>query len=211
MSSADDVASESPALFELAIAHPVLASDAPERVVELAAVCVDYVRQAIGVEPDGTVESVSLVDHYLTLAREELSRRPEAEPLILQAVAAYFGELACGQISGFWLTPTADAASWRVCSRVGYLAIKPLGVAYDALHQSTAHDGPSSELLLSAEDRDLIEERLAAVPPLPEDELYLLSTRLETLEIVVETLRVVAREEGVDDLRFNAEDYADED
>jgi hypothetical protein len=52
-----------------------------------------------------------------------------------------------------------------------------------------------------------ISARLATVPAVPEDQYYLLTTRLEVMEITVEALRARLEEQGYSELEYTAEDY----
>ena len=54
---------------------------------------------------------------------------------------------------------------------------------------------------------DSPEARLAAMPPIPEEEYFLLSTRLEVIETVHEMLRDQMRGEGREAITFEPEDY----
>ena len=69
------------------------------------------------------------------------------------------------------------------------------------------HDGPSGELRLAHEDRSIIAERLAMAPPVPQDQYYLLSTRLEAIDIAVEALRLAMQQGGHANIEFEIEDY----
>ncbi|HOU92340.1 MAG TPA: hypothetical protein PLU22_14910, partial [Polyangiaceae bacterium] len=88
------------------------------------------------------------------------------------------------------------------------VAVNPVGIAYEALFRGEPHDGPAAEVELDADDRDLVTARLSALPSVREEEYYLLSTRLEVLEIVVEAL-VARRPPGARDVELDWEDYED--
>jgi hypothetical protein len=88
--------------------------------------------------------------------------------------------------------------------------MSPLGVVLESLAKSSEHDGPSGELRLAPDDRALAEERLARVPPVSDDEYYLLSTRQEVIETVYEALRERLRTEGRESLVFEEADYQDD-
>ena len=90
---------------------------------------------------------------------------------------------------------------------VAFVSINPFGVAYDALYGGPEHEGPRSNLKLAPEDHGYIAARLATVPELPEDQFYLLTTRIEVIEITVEALRARLEEEGYAELEYTPEDY----
>ena len=178
-----------------------------EPLVDLAAACVDYVTRATGVVPDFTPETLPLVDHYLSTAREQLSERPELAALVSRAVGAYFGEMLRIHLAGFWRIPGPNVHDWSVCGSAAFMRINPVGVAYDALYSSADHDGPRSVLWVAPEDRELVMARLDQLPELPEDQYFLLSTRLEVLEIAHDTLRAQMIERGFEEETFGPSDY----
>jgi hypothetical protein len=77
---------------------------------------------------------------------------------------------------------------------------------HEVIAQSTKHSGPGGEFQLARDEQALIAERLAAVPAVAADHYYLLTTRLEAIDIVIETLRYVVNDGG-QQLAFEAEDY----
>ena len=182
-------------------------SAVPEDVAELAGAARQYVLAAVSVELDFTPETLPALDHYLAGAREAAAERPETVDLVARAVGAYFGEVVRRMIDGFWRTPTADVADWTVCSRRAFLFVNPIGIAYEVVAQAADHDGPSGELGLAPEDRETVEQRLAALPDVPEDEYYLLSTRAEVIEIALEALRQEMVDGGQGDVTFDEADY----
>jgi len=179
----------------------------PEPIGELVRACLDYVKRSLGTDLDFTPETLPLLDHYLGEVREELSAKPELAELTAHAAGAYFGEVLRRQMRGFWRSPSASLHDFQVCSSVAFVAINPFGVAYDALFASTEHGGPRSNLRLAAEDHGYISARLATVPEVPEDQFFLLTTRLEAIEITVEALRARMEEEGYSEVEYSSEDY----
>jgi hypothetical protein len=180
---------------------------APEPLAELTRACLTYVKRSLGTDLDFTPETLPLLDHYLSEVREELTAKPELAQLTAHAAGAYFGEVLRRQMRGFWRFPSESLHDYQVCSSVAFVAVNPFGVAYDALYASTEHDGPRSNLRLAAEDVGYISARLATVPEVPEDQFYLLTTRIEVVEITVEALRARLEEEGYSELTYTPEDY----
>ncbi len=181
---------------------------APAEVVELVTALRGYVHRAVGLDVDGTPETLPLVDHYVELVRTERAQRPEVVALVTPALGAYFGELLRQRIGGFWRLPSMDVHRWRVCSRQVRLAVNPVGIAYEALFRGEPHQGPSAEVELDADERELVAARLAALPGVREEEYYLLSTRLEVLEIVADAL-AARRAPGARDVELDWDDYED--
>ena len=180
---------------------------APEPIPELVRACLDYVRRSLGTELDFTPETLPLLDHYLSEVREELSDKPQLAELTAHAAGAYFGEVLRRQMRGFWRAPSASLHDYQICSSVAFVSINPFGAAYDALYGGTEHGGPRSNLRLAPEDHGYVAARLATVPELPEEQFYLLSTRLEVVEITVEALRARLEEEGYAEMEYTPEDY----
>ncbi|HTQ03347.1 MAG TPA: hypothetical protein VMI54_05800 [Polyangiaceae bacterium] len=180
----------------------------PEPVPEYAAACLEYVRRALGFELDFTAETLPVLDHYVSTVRESLAERPEIPALVARAVGAYFGEVVRTVVPGFWRIPSPNVHDWQLCSRVAFLWVNPVGIAYDAIHGSSEHDGPRSMLRCAPEDRPFLERRLETLPPVPEDQYFLFTTRLEVLEVANEALHARLEEQGYGETELTEEDYA---
>ena len=180
----------------------------PDPIPEYASACLDYVRRALSFELDFTPDTLGVLDHYVGSVRPTLADRPELAPLVARATGAYFGEVVRSMVPGFWRLPSASVHDFQLCSRLTYLWVNPIGVAYDALFASTDHDGPRSMLRCAPEDREFLERRLATVPPVAESDFYLFTTRLEVLEVANEALHARAQEQGYGETELEEEDYA---
>ena len=101
---------------------------------------------------------------------------------------------------------------WFVCLRNVWLGLNPVGAVHDALTWSLRESlaGPPSELRLAAEDREMVEHRLAALPEVAERDFHSLCTRVETLEVAVAALRDQMVAAGTADVVFDEDDYASE-
>ncbi|HEY4156833.1 MAG TPA: hypothetical protein VGM29_02005 [Polyangiaceae bacterium] len=179
----------------------------PEPIPDFVTACLEYVRRAVGVDLDFTPDTLPILDHYTALARENVREKPAMTPMLTQAVGAYFGEVVRGRFPGFWRVPSGNVHDWAICSRVVFLWFNPIGMAFDALFAGTEHEGPRSMLRVAPEDHDFLHARLAAIPPLPEDQYFLLSTRFEVIEIAVEALRARMDEGGYGDTGYSEDDY----
>jgi hypothetical protein len=177
----------------------------PHAVAELVAACSRFVASKYKVALDGTPETLSLVDQYVRDARDAMKERPEAVELVAPAVGAYLGEVMRQEFGAEWFAEGAHEA-WRLYFANVYLAFNPLGMAREALTMQE-EPGWHAHLELDPAERDVIDERLAIVPQVEEEEYYLPSTRLEVVTIVVETLRARAEASGNADVRFTREDY----
>jgi hypothetical protein len=165
------------------------------------------VRRAVGVELDFTPETLPVLDHYASTVKADIESRPELLTLTASALGAYFGEVVRNRIPGFWRLPSQNMHDWSVCSSVVFLSFNPIGVAYDALFRSNEHDGPRSMLRVAAEDREYLSRRLETLPPVPEDEYFLFSTRFEVIEVAAEALHARLEEEGYSETEYTEEDY----
>lgn len=188
-------------------AAPTVTALAPEAITELCAQCEQYVSRAVGMSLDFTPETLPILDHYLSLVRTSCEERPALLALTANAAGAYFGELVRQRFDGFWLMPTPDVHDWYVCSRAVYFKFNPIGVVHEVIAQSSTHPGPGGEFKLARDEQALIEERLAAVPAVATEHYYLLSTRLEAIDIVMETLRFVVNQGAGQVQELEPEDY----
>jgi len=182
----------------------------PEVIVDLCRSLTDFVERAVGIRPDYSAETLPLVDHYIKEARTAVAARPQVTDLTAQAIGAYFGEVVRRNLLGFWRVPSSNFHDWQVCGKSAFVAFNPIGVGYDALADGQDHAGPSSRFKVAAEDERGVADRLSLLPPLPEDEYYLLSNRHEVLEIVYEAVRAHAAQRGYDETFYSDEDYAPE-
>jgi hypothetical protein len=179
----------------------------PEGIAELAGTALVYVRRALEFELDLTADTLPVLDHYVGLVHESLPARPELLSVIAPAVAAYFGEVVRTELPSFWAQMGPTPADYYLCLRPVFLAFRPLGIAYDVLTRGGDHDGPSPELCLLREERAAVEKRLGDLPPVPTREYYLLSTRLEAIQIAVEALRAQRLASHQELVSYGVEDY----
>ncbi len=152
-------------------------------------------------------ETLPVLDHYVSEVRPQLGDRPELLALTANAVGAYFGEVVRRRIPGFWRLPSQNVHDWAVFSKVVFMSFNPFGVAYDALFQTNEHEGPRSMLRVAAEDREYLTRRLETIPPVPEDEYFLFTTRFEVIEVAAEALRARLEESGYSEIEYGDDDY----
>src|SRR5262245_3623413 len=91
-----------------------------------------YVVRAIGVDLDGSEESLAFVDHYLEKARET-KMDDEVLALVAPAFGAYLGQVAIGKFGGRWVLESEDPSEWRVELQPAPLRFFPVGMAAEAL------------------------------------------------------------------------------
>ncbi len=177
----------------------------PAAVAELVAACMRFVASKYQVPLDGTQDTLSLVDQYVRDARDAITERPETLELVAPAIGAYLGEVFRQTFGAEWGTE-GPHAEWRLYFTTVYLAFNPIGMAREALTRADAA-GWHAHLELDPGDRELIEQRLAAMPEVDEDEYYLPTTRFDVISGVVETLRARGEASGTGDVTFTPDDY----
>lgn len=182
----------------------------PQQIIDLSGSLADFVEKALGIRPDFSPDTLSIVDHYALLARKEMENRPELTDLTGQALGAYFGEVLRRSEGAFWQIPSPNFHDWQLCGLTAFVTVNPIGVGYDALSGNTDHHGPNSSLKIAPEDKETVQNRLDRLPAVPDDEYYTLCTRLEVLQIVMEAVRAEQSRRGYDDMVFSAEDYTGE-
>lgn len=174
------------------------------------------VLRALGVELDGSVTSLAFLDHYLTLARSE-TRAPILD-LLAASAGAYFGELVRREFGGTWVGRADDPRSFRLLLGAQYLHFTPVPLALSAiLGREPDDDDLDCALHLDIRggtepdgmsDAAWIEERLMAVPPVPEDQFYTLTTRFETIALIVELLAQRRAQSGSEPYTYTLDDYS---
>lgn len=170
----------------------------PESIAILAARCLTHIKNRTGMELDGKIETLSVVDFFIRdLLTEEGQgalpdagdhRRVDAMHLLAPSVGAYFGEVIRSQFPCRWRIGDDDPKTWIIEFDHVPLRFSPIGAAAEAILDLSA-DGWGAGLATSAEETEALRERLDAAPPVPEDEFFSLTTRLEVLQIAVEWLR----------------------
>lgn len=178
---------------------------APPAVAELCAACMRFVASKYKVALDGTPDTLSLVDEYVREARIAYRDRPESIDLVAPAVGAYLGEVMRHALDAEWFAD-GSPEGWRLYFHNVYLTFNPIGMGREAIAMEEA-EGWHAHLGLDPAEREAIEERLAAMPEVEEEEYYLPTTRLDVVTAVVETLRARAEASGLGDVTYTREDY----
>lgn len=178
---------------------------APQAVADLAASCVRFVERRYGVTLDFSPDTLSLLDQYVRDARGERGEKAETLELLVAVLGAYFGEVVRLTYGGEWKAE-GEHEDWRVCLEPVYLAFNPLGTMREALRGSE-QPGWNAHFVMEDEDRAYVEERVAALGEVDEDEFFLPSTRWDVLEIAIEALKSRMSARGETGARFSREDY----
>jgi hypothetical protein len=186
-------------------AEPEPLPAAPPQVAELVAACMRFVATKYKVALDGTPDTLSLVDQYIREARTAYEARPESIDLVAPAVGAYLGEVMRQEFEAEWFAEGSHEA-WRLYFHNVYLSFNPVGMAREAITLQE-EEGWNAHLVLDPAEREAIEERLAVMPDVDEEEYYLPTTRYDVIAVVVETLRARAEASGTGDVTFDRDDY----
>src|ERR1700722_3333173 len=177
----------------------------PVAVAELAAACVRFVAAKYKVPLDFEPETLSLVDQYVRDGREELAAKPETLDLLQASIGAYLVETMRRAFGATWFCD-GDHDGWRLDFTYVYLTFNPIGMAREALMLGTA-DGWHAHLEADAGEREVLEQGLASLGEIEEEEYYAPTTRFDVIEIAVDTLRAKMQDDGNADVTFGPDDY----
>jgi hypothetical protein len=178
---------------------------APDRVQELAAGCVRFIATRYGALLDFSPDTLSFVDQWVRDAREELGRRAEVGEVVQAAAGAYLGEVIRREFGGAWAL-SDDLTEWRLCLATVYCAFNPVGMVREALRLEPA-EGWHAHFELDPAEREAIEQRLAALPEVEDDEFFAPSTRFDVVSILVDALLARMEAQGLANVRFTPDDY----
>ncbi len=190
-----------------------------EKITQLAERCIVHIKNRTGMTLDSRIETLSVVDFFIRdiLTEEgggELPpvgdyRRADAMHLLAPSIGAYFGEVVRRTFPCRWRADSDDPKSWVIEFDHVPLRFSPIGAAAEALLEQYA-EGWGAALATSQEETEALGERLSAAPPVPEDEFFALTTRLEVLQIAVEWLRAhIELQETPPPDYYSKEDYDD--
>lgn len=160
---------------------------APPRVAELARAAVEYVKRAIGLELTYDSDTLPLLDHYLRSVPDD---QPATVELVATTSGAYFGEVVRRTLGGRWDTSAEDITDWRIVLPTG-LNFSPAGFAAAAIVRADLDDLDTT-MDAPPRMRPFVEQTLARMGDVTEDDYYSLCGRLDTLEHVHEVLVAVA-------------------
>jgi hypothetical protein len=177
----------------------------PANVAELCAACVRFIAAKYGVALDFSPHTLSLLDQYVRDARAEVQVKPDSLPLLQTTLGAYLGEVIRRAHHGIW-DAEGDHDGWRVLMTRVYLTFNPIGMLREALLLEQA-PGWNAHLEADVEERETLDQRLANLPQVDEDEYYAPTTRFDVVEIAVDAIAAHMRQSGLGDVRFSREDY----
>jgi hypothetical protein len=178
----------------------------PDKIADLCDSCVRFIASKYKVEPDYTEDTLSLVDQYVREARDEIAVRPEALDVVQTTVGAYFGEVVRRRFGAHWKVESDDPTEWKLLLSRVYLSFNPIAIAREAILEGDA-EGWSSHFKTDPSEKDVVMKKLAKLPPVPEEEYYLPTTRFDVLQMVHDALRTHMEKHGKGDVTFGPDDY----
>jgi hypothetical protein len=168
-------------------------------VAQLADRCLTHVKNRTGMMLDFKIETLGVLDFFIRdILTEEGGgvlppvgdhRRVETMHLFAPAIGAYFGEVVRHTFPCRWRTGGDDPKEWIIEFIHVPLRFNPVGAAAEAVVEQYI-DPWGCSLATAIDETEALTERLAAAPPIPEDEFFQLTTRLEVLQISSEWLRI---------------------
>lgn len=180
----------------------------PAKVRDLADACVRFVERALGITLDYEPETLPVLDHWVQQARGQASARPEAAAVVAHAAGAYFGEVVRRRYACWWRAEGDDPGAFRIELEPVYLSFSPVQLIADALfHEGEAENETMEQLEIDDADREAVTARLAELPPVPEDEFFAPSTRLEVIDIAIDAIRARRLADGEPEAALGPADY----
>ena len=168
--------------------------DTPPRVVELALAAQDYVRRAVKLELDGSVESLAFLDHYVAQVGDV---EDDVLLLLAGAVGSYFGEIVVSQLGGTWHAQGDNPAEWLITLHDVPLSFRPVAMAAEAIRKDDVEEVDARLTTLPSLQGPLA-EAMGATGPVEVDYYYSLTGRYETLEHAAELLVELQRQDVSD-------------
>lgn len=165
-------------------------SETPPEVKELSKACVQYVERKLKFQLDSSAETLPVLDHYITLARDDLKGRlGEIELLLAVAVpaGAYLGEVVQKLFPLHWFCPPGEYQRWRLEFEHVFLSMNPIGMVVEALKLSDDENWGASFRLMP-DDEALAKSTLQALPEVSIEEYFALSNRVEVLHTIVDVI-----------------------
>ena len=196
---------------------PMTEDTPPAEIERLAGRCTTHVRNRTGVALDYQSETLSVLDFFIQdLLKEEGGgdvpdvgdhRRAEMSHLFAPSIGAYFGEVVRGMFPCRWRMDSDDPMKWTIEFEYVPLRFSPVGAAAEALVEMDGRD-LGCALATPASETEALIERLEAAPPVPEEEYFSLTTRLEVLQIAVDWLRARLDDDNPGRIKvYSKEDY----
>ena len=189
----------------------------PDIITQLAQRCMTHVQQRFSFELDTHEDTLGVLDNFIhaVLAEEGggvaplpgHSRRRQIADLLAPPVGAYFGEVLRHCFPSRWRLSSDEPRKWALEFDEVPLRFNPVGAAAEAIIEAPIENW-GAPLETTPKYSKSLAERLAASPPLPEDQFYILTTRLEVVQIAVDWLHTIhGQDQDGLQLPLDADDY----
>lgn len=153
-------------------------SPAPDVVTDLAASCVRFVSQALGLELDYSQDTLPILDHYLSSGDDI---EDEVLGLLAPACGAYFGEVVRRHVGeGDWSCPAGEYADWQLTLPSASMSFNPVGVAVEVATGEDAADW-DAHFHVPPEDREAARDAVDRLGDVTAADYYTFSVRFEVL------------------------------
>ncbi len=180
----------------------------PPSIEELARGCVAFVHRAVGIELDGTPDTLPILDHYLSSVLSDDRAKEEINDLVVSSAGAYFGEVVRRALGhGRWHVEEGDLTGYRLELEHVFPFFNSMGMAREVL-VSADQPGWMAHLEVLPRDRPLLDQSLARMGDVREDDYYRLAVRFEVIEQVVSALEGASVSRQAQDEAFSPAVYA---
>jgi hypothetical protein len=184
--------------------------EAPETIRTLADGCARFVHRAVWIELDGTPDTLPILDHYVSLVREDEARdRQEVLGLIATSAGAYFGEVVRRALpNARWHAPDEDPTRWRIEFEHVFLSFNPVGLVRETILQQQEEGWNAHLETLPSERAALSRAYERVVGPVRDEDYYRLAIRYEAIELALNVLEGESLARGETSRRFSPSVYA---
>lgn len=178
---------------------------APAPVDELAASCVKFVKDALGLPLDYSAETLPILDHYVRTKAAVTG--DEVRDLLTPMLGAYFGEVVRRSMPGArWHVAGEAYTDYRLEFDSFFLCFNPMGVAAEVLEGDDV-EGYGTHFQLLDDGRKVVEDALSRSTNVSVDDYYSFTMRFETLELVVSVLAELEHVRGDKPRHFGPDVY----
>jgi len=166
--------------------------DTPAAVEDLALGAFRLVKQGLDLELDFSMETLPILDHYLSTLREADDGEPDEKQIAVvgPCAGAYFGEVCRRTLPGLaWALPEEPDAyrEWRLEAASQRLTFNPIGAALEAVFCEPLAEW-HAHLELAPDARAKVDAALENAGPVREDDFYRLAVRHEALDVALSAL-----------------------
>jgi hypothetical protein len=156
--------------------------DVPSPILQLAQQCVAHVENSVGIALDYSTETLPILDHYCRTQRDS-SQWPQGSRELAREAGAYFGEVLRRLFPCRWHVVDDALHEWRLEFEDCLLCFNPLGMVLELLLEGEAL-GWNAGFITDPAATAPLDEYLAGLPGVCEDDFFALTVRQETLDIV---------------------------